>query len=248
MANYKCQQKTISVRILVACEYSGIVRDAFAAKGHDAWSCDVLPTESPGNHIQDDVLNHLDKGWDMMIAHPPCTYLSNAGARFLYPKGKLNLERYELGLEAKKFFMALYNAPIDKICVENPVSSKIFELPKHTQTIQPYEYGHPFSKRTRLWLKNLPVLQPTNNVKNYKTLMPSNTGGKKRGQSYRHVSITAKEASKTFSGVATAMADQWSIQSTKVPGNWFNKGGKDRQKNRSKFFKGIAEAMSKQWS
>jgi len=193
------------MKVLIACEYSGIVRDAFTVKGHDAWSCDLLPTESKGNHIQDDVLKHLDKGWDLMIAHPPCTYLSNAGARFLYPKGKLNKDRYKLGLKAKEFFMALYNAPINKICVENPISSKIFELPKHTQTIQPYEYGHLFSKNTRVWLKNLPKLKPTS-IKN-----------------------------------------KCIVQSTKIAGNWFNKGGKDRQKNRAKFFQGIAAAMADQW-
>ena len=235
------------MKVLVACEYSGIVRNAFAAKGHDAWSCDILPTESPGNHFQGDVLEHLDKGWDLMIAHPPCTYLSNAGARFLYPKGKLNKQRYKLGLKAKEFFMALYNAPIDKICVENPISSKIFELPKHTQTIQPYEYGHPFSKNTRLWLKNLPQLKATKNLKEYKPPLPSNTGGKKRGQSYSYSSITSKQSSKTFKSVAEAMANQWTIQSTKIPGNWFNKGGKDRQKNRAKFFNGFASAMADQW-
>jgi len=191
------------MKVLIACEYSGIVRDAFAAKGHDAWSCDILPTENEGNHFQGDVLEYLDKGWDMMIAHPPCTYLSNAGARFLYPKGKLNEDRYKLGLKAKKFFIALYNTPINKICVENPISSKIFALPKYSQIIQPYEYGHPIQKRTCLWLKNLSQLKPTN--------------------------ITYKK------------------QSTKIPGNWFNKGGKDRQKNRSKFFKGIAKAMADQW-
>jgi len=191
------------MKVLVACEYSGIVRNAFAAKGHDAWSCDILPTESPGNHYQVDVLEYLDKGWDLMIAHPPCTYLSNAGARFLYPKGKLNKDRYKLGLKAKEFFMALYNAPINKICVENPISSRIFALPKYTQTIQPYEYGHPVQKKTCLWLKNLPELKPTNII--YKR------------------------------------------QSTKIPGNWFNKGGKDRQKNRSKFFDGFAKAMADQW-
>jgi len=191
------------MKVLIACEYSGIVRDAFAAKGHNAWSCDILPTESPGNHFQGDVLEHLDKGWDMMIAHPPCTYLSNAGARFLYPKGKLNEDRYNLGLKAKEFFMALYNAPINKICVENPISSKIFALPKYSQIIQPYEYGHPIQKRTCLWLKNLSQLKPTDII--------------------------------------------FKRQSTKIPGNWFNKGGKDRQKNRSKFFQGIANAMADQW-
>jgi len=199
------------VKILVACEYSGIVRDAFTAKGHDAWSCDVLPAESKGNHIQDDVLKYLDKDWDMMIAHPPCTYISNAGARFLYPKGKLNKDRYKLGLKAKEFFMELYNAPINKICVENPISSKIFELPKHTQTIQPYEYGHPFSKNTRLWLKNLSLLKPTSILKEYKPLLPSNTGGKKKGQSYHYSTVNAKESGKTFKGIAVAMANQWSV-------------------------------------
>ena len=236
------------MRVLVACEYSGIVRDAFAKLGHDAWSCDILPTESEGNHIQDDVLKHLDNGWDLMIAHPPCTYLSNAGARFLYPKGILNDERYKKGMIAKDFFMKLYNAPIKYICIENPISSKIFNLPKHSQTIQPYEFGHPYSKATRLWLKNLPVLKATKNLKEYKPLLPSNTGGKKRNQSYYYTKINAKESSKTFKGIADAMANQWNIQSTKIAGNWFNKGGKDRQKNRSKFFSGIAEAMANQWS
>ena len=191
------------MKVLIACEYSGIVRDAFAAKGHNAWSCDILPTESKGNHIQDDVLKHLDQKWDLMIAHPPCTHLSNAGARFLYPKSKLNEDRYKLGLKGKEFFMALYNAPVDKICVENPISSKIFALPQYTQTIQPYEYGHPIQKKTCLWLKNLDNLKPTKILKK--------------------------------------------PQSTKIAGNWFNKGGKDRQKNRSKFFQGIADAMADQW-
>jgi hypothetical protein len=191
------------MKVLIACEYSGTVRDAFAAKGHDAWSCDILPSETQGNHIQGDILKYLNKGWDMMIAHPPCTYLSNAGARYLYPKGKLNEDRYKLGLKAKEFFMTLYNAPINKICVENPISSKIFGLPKYNQTIQPYEYGHPFKKKTCLWLKNLLKLEPTNII--------------------------------------------FERQSTKIPGNWFNKGGKERQKNRSKFFKGIAQAMADQW-
>jgi len=191
------------MKVLIACEYSGIVREAFKKKGHDAVSCDVIPTETVGNHIQDDVLKHLDKQWDLMIAHPPCTYLSNAGARFLYPKGKLNKDRLKLGLEGKKFFMALHDANIDKICVENPIPSKIFELPKYSQIIQPYEHGHPIQKRTCLWLKNLPKLKPT-----------------------------------TIVDIR---------QSTKIPGNWFNKGGKERQKNRARFFEGIALAMANQW-
>ena len=212
MANYKCQQKAISMRILVACEYSGIVRDAFAAKGHDAWSCDVLPTESPGNHIQDDVLNHLDKGWDMMIAHPPCTYLSKAGARWLYPKaGQINQDRYNLGIKGKEFFMRMIDADINKIAVENPTPLKVFELPKPTQAVQPYEYGHKYSKRTLLWLKNLPKLHATKVISEYTPYLPSNTSGAKRGQRVnKGVVFTAHEASKTFLGIAQAMADQWS--------------------------------------
>lgn len=191
------------MKILVACEFSGTVREAFVAKGHDAWSCDIEPTDIPGNHYQGDVMDIINDGWDMMIAHPPCTYLSNAGARFLYPNKQLNKDRLKLGMEAKEFFMKLYNANINKIVVENPIPSKIYGLPKYSQTIQPYEYGHPFQKKTCLWLKNVPELKPTNIVSNR--------------------------------------------QSTKVPGNWFNKGGKDRQKNRAKTFEGIAKAMAEQW-
>ena len=193
------------LKVLVACEYSGTVRDAFTRKGHRAVSCDIIPSESPGEHIQDDVLNHLNLEkyqWDLIIAHPPCTYLSNAGARHLYPKGQLNEARYKKGLAAKNFFMCFYNMDC-KVAVENPIPSTIFELPKYDQIIQPYEYGHPFQKKTCLWLKNLPKLKPTNIV-------------------------TER-------------------QSTKIPGNWYNKGGKERQKNRARFFKGIADAMADQW-
>jgi hypothetical protein len=191
------------MKVLVACEYSGTVRDAFIKNGHDAISCDLLPTESPGPHYQGSVLDILNNGWDMMIAHPPCTYLSNAGARFLYPKGVLNELRLAQGLEAKNFFMLLWNANISMIAIENPTPSRVFALPKYDQVIQPYEYGHPVQKRTCLWLKNLPNLTPTNIVEQR--------------------------------------------QSSKVPGNWFNKGGKDRQKNRAKTFDGIADAMAEQW-
>jgi hypothetical protein len=192
-----------AMRVLVACEFSGTVRDAFAKLGHDAWSCDLLPTETPGNHHQGSVLDIIGGGWDLMIAHPPCTYLSNAGARYLYPKSILNQERFKKGLEAKEFFMALYNANIPKIVIENPIPSKVYGLPQYTQTIQPFQYGHPFQKRTCLWIKGLPNLIPTNIVEER--------------------------------------------QSTKIPGNWFNKGGKDRQKERARTFKGIADAMADQW-
>ena len=191
------------MKVLIACEFSGIVREAFKARGHDSWSCDLLSTEISGNHYQRNVLEILNEGWDLMIAHPPCTFLSNAGARFLYPKGILNKDRLQKGLSAKELFMFLWNAPIAKICIENPIPSKIFGLPACHQRIQPYEYGHPLKKRTCLWLKGLSLLQPTNIVNER--------------------------------------------QSTKVAGNWFNKGGLDRQKNRAKTFQGIADAMAEQW-
>ena len=192
------------MKVLIACEFSGTVREAFANKGHDAWSCDILAADDDGKHIQDNVLNHLDKKWDLMIAHPPCTYLSNAGARHLYPKGKLNAARYELGLVAKNFFLNLLNANIKKIAIENPISSKIFELPKYSQIIQPYEHGHQVSKKTCLWLKNLPLLIPSNMVEKKQNCHGAkgswyNKGGKDRW----------KRRSKTFDGIANAMADQW---------------------------------------
>ena len=124
------------MKILIACEYSGIVRDAFTSKGHDAWSCDILPTETKGNHIQGNVLDYLNKGWDMMIAHPPCTYLSNAGSRCLFKNKLINQERYKKGLEAKAFFLTLLEANIHKICIENPTPIKIFNLPKNSTFVQ----------------------------------------------------------------------------------------------------------------
>jgi len=195
-----------NMKILVACEESQAVTIELRKLGHEAFSCDILPCSGghPEWHIQGDVLAQLDKGWDMMIAHPPCTYLSNAGARFLYPKGILNQDRLALGMEAKNFFMQLLNAPIAKIVIENPVQSTVFGIRKYDQLIEPYQFGHPFKKKTCLWLKNVPPLEHTN--------------------------VLSKP------------------ESTKVAGNWFNKGGKERQKNRSKTFQGIAQAMAKQFT
>ena len=130
------------MKILIACEFSGVVREAFKKKGWDAWSCDLLETEIPGNHYKGDVLDIIKDDWDMLIAHPPCTYLSNAGARFLYPKGVLNKERLKKGLEAKKLFTSLLNSNIKKVCVENPVPSKIYGISNYSQIIQPFQYGH----------------------------------------------------------------------------------------------------------
>jgi hypothetical protein len=194
------------MRVLVACEYSGIVRDAFTAKGHYAMSCDLLPTESEGPHYQGDVMDILNDGWDLMIAHPPCTYLSNAGARWLYPGGELNEERYAKGLEAKDLFMTLFNADIPRICVENPKPSLIYALPKSSQKVQPYEYGHPYSKGTLLWLKNLKPIEPTNIVPIDGYWCGSYTSKQK---SKRVLGKTAKERSKFWKGIAEAMAEQW---------------------------------------
>lgn len=195
------------MRVLVACEESQRVCIEFRKLGHEAYSCDIEPCSGghPEWHLQQDVTELLKIKWDLIIAHPPCTYLSNAGARFLYPKGELNEERLQKGLKAKEFFMKLWNADCPRIAVENPMPSKVYGLPEYSQTIQPYEFGHPYSKKTCLWLKGLPKLQPTE-------IVPEN----KR-------------------------------ESTKIAGNWFNKGGKDRQKNRAKTFPGIAKAMAEQW-
>ena len=226
------------MKVLVACEESQRVCTEFRKLGHEAYSCDIEPCSGghPEWHIQYDVLkllypevmicsfdysikdemygtfktmdgklHELPPKWDLIIAHPPCTYLSNAGARFLYPKGILNEDRLKLGLAAKVFFMKIYNADCEKIAIENPIPSKVYGLPQYTQTIQPYEFGHPYQKKTCLWLKGLKPLQPTD--------------------------ILPKEKR----------------QSTKIAGNWFNKGGKERQKNRAKTFPGIAKAMAEQW-
>ena len=202
------------MKVLIACEYSGTVREEFKKLGHDAWSCDILDTEIPGNHFKGDVLEHLNKDWDLIIAHPPCTYLSNAGACRLYPeKGKLDIERYEKGLVAKDFFMKFYNHSCKKIAIENPVSSRIFELPKYSQEIQPYEFGHPYTKKTRLWLKGLPKLKPTNIIdkSEVKTFIESGTSRYKNTNKNknRYVARGSKDRSKFWSGIAQAMAQQW---------------------------------------
>ena len=202
------------MKILIACEESQEVCKAFRKLGFEAYSCDIQECSGgyPEWHIKGDAIKEAYSGkYDMMIAHPPCTFMSKAGARWMYPTaGNLSQERFEKSQEAKDFFMKLLNAPIEYIAVENPTPLKVVGLPKHSQAIQPYEYGHPYSKRTLLWLRNLQPLEPTETVNNYTPYLPSNTGGKKRGQSYsRGTSKNAKESSKTFKGVAEAMANQW---------------------------------------
>lgn len=193
------------MKILVACEESQVVCQAFRDKGHEAYSCDIIPAsgQHPEWHIQGDALKVLNEGWDMMIAHPPCTYLSNAGARHLFPKGVLNNERFIKGLEAKTFFMCLYNANIPKICVENPTPTAIYGLPKYTQTIQPWMFGHPFQKRTHLWLKGLPKLIPTNILTERQSTRVAGNWYNKCGKDRQRV------RSRTFQGIAEAMAEQW---------------------------------------
>jgi hypothetical protein len=202
------------MKILIACEESQEVCKAFRELGFEAYSCDLQECSGgkPEWHIVGDAIKEAYSGkYDMMIAHPPCTYMSKAGARWMYPTaGNLSQERYAKAMEAKDFFLQLINAPIEFIAVENPTPLKVVGLPEYTQGIQPYQFGHNYSKKTLLWLKNLPELVHTDVKTEYKPYLPSNTGGKKRGQSYnRGTSKNAKESSKTFSGVAKAMAEQW---------------------------------------
>lgn len=163
-------------------------------------------------HTMDGVIHKVPK-WDLIIAHPPCTYLSNAGACRLYPKkGQLNLERYTKGLQAKEFFMEFINANCNHIAVENPIPSKVYELPKYTQIIQPYQFGHPYTKKTCLWLKGLPELQPTKIVEPQGMWVNGNSNIWKRQAAEGNVTGKSKDPrvrAKTFEGIAEAMAEQW---------------------------------------
>jgi len=194
------------VRVLVACEYSGTVRDAFIAKGHDAMSCDLLPTDALGPHYQGDVFDIINDGWDLMIAHPPCTYLCNSGVSWLHK----DLKRWEKLIEGGVFFRNLIDAPIPKICIENPIQHKYAKLLigyKQSQIVQPWMFGHPESKATGLWLKDLPPLQATDNVKAEMDALPANQ--RQRLHYLPPSKDRWKLRSKTFEGLAAAMADQW---------------------------------------
>lgn len=186
------------MKVLVACEFSGIVRDAFIAKGHDAWSCDLLQTERPGPHIKGDVLKVLDDGWDLMIAHPPCKYICNGGNNWLNRRPDLKWrENRELGAE---FFMQFVNAPILKIAIENPIGCMSSKYRKPDQIIHPWMFGHEYRKDTCLWLKNLPKLIPTKITNGRKKLDFWSTERHKDGKDRKAI---------TFQGIAAAMADQW---------------------------------------
>lgn len=190
------------MKVLVACEYSGIVRDAFIRKGHDAMSCDLLPTESHGPHYQGDVFDVINDGWDMMIAHPPCTHIAVSGAAWF--KEKIADGRQQQGID---FFMSMINAPVEKICVENPVCimSRVYRKPD--QIVHPWMFGHMEQKATCLWLKGLPKLTETDNVKKHMMELPKNM--RERLHYLSPGPDRWKLRSKTFSGIANAMAEQW---------------------------------------
>ena len=180
-------------KVIVACEFSGVVRNAFIRAGHEAVSCDLLPTENGGPHVQGDILEHLaSHKYDLMIAHPPCTHLAVSGARHFHRKKKEQAE-------ALDFVTRLLDAPIDKICLENPVSIISSRIRKPTQIIQPWQFGHGETKTTCLWLKNLPPLKPTNVVE----------GREQRIYKMSPSPYRWKERSRTFQGIADAMASQW---------------------------------------
>lgn len=195
------------MKILIACEYSGTVRDAFIAQGHEAISCDILPTDSPGPHYQGDVRDIMDDGFDLMIAHPPCTYLSNSGVCWLHKTPG----RWALLDEACEFFNIFLDSSIPLVCVENPVPHKYaierLKGRKYTHTIQPYQFGHRESKRTCLWLKGLKPLAPTTDLKEETMALPANQ------RSRMHYLPPSKNRdklrSKTYQGIADAMSKQW---------------------------------------
>lgn len=194
------------MKVLVACEFSGIVREAFKDKGHDATSCNLLPTEIPGQHYQGDVMDIINDGWDLMIAHPPCTYLANSGVSWLYRKKG----RWKNLIKGAVFFRDLLNADIPRIAVENPIMHKYAVQiigRRQDQCIQPYMFGHPERKATCFWLKDLPPLEETDNVKEEMESRP-----KSEAQRIHYTPPSEdrwKIRSRTFKGVADAMATQW---------------------------------------
>jgi hypothetical protein len=204
------------MRVLLACEESQTVTKEFRALGHEAYSCDILPTsgDNPEWHIQGDVINHLNNGWDLIIGFPPCTYMTNGGAVRMYPKkGEIDPIRYQKAMEAKEFFMAILNAPVKHVAIENPLPMKIVGLPDRNQLIQPYQFGDPYSKKTCLWLKNLPDLIPTNVLTQYQPFI-NGGGGRMNRKHYKDKKFAAGSIarSKTFPGIAKAMAQQWTTR------------------------------------
>ena len=204
-------------KVLIGCEYSGVVRDAFTRAGHNAVSVDIIPTESEGKHIQGDLMDVLNDGWDLMIAHPPCTFLAVTGCCWLYHPEDKHLpqrirrphpkfpNRKQQQTEALKFVQKLMDAPIDKICIENPVSVISSRIRKPNQYVNPWMFGHLEAKKTGLWLKNLPLLDGTKNV--YEEM--SKLHPKYKNRTWWIGSRGKKERSRFYKGIADAMADQW---------------------------------------
>lgn len=190
-------------RVLIACEFSGVVRDAFLARGHHAISCDLEPTERAGNHICGDVLTVLDGDWDLVIAHPPCTFLANSGVKHLYIEGRKengrDEQRWQNMALAAEFFRAFLSAKAVRVAIENPIQHKHCKLPPSDQIVQPWMFGHGETKATCLWLKNLSPLKLTNIVDGRKPRVHYESPGPNR----------QKNRSRSFEGIAKAMADQW---------------------------------------
>ena len=217
------------MRILVACEESQAVTKEGRRLGHEVYSCDIIECSGghPEYHIMGNVLpllngncqfrtmdgneHSIEGRWDMIIAFPPCTKTSNAGARHLWKGGKLNIQRYYEGLCGKALFLAIWAADCDKVIIENPTPSKIYDYPEPTQAVQPYEYGHPFTKKTLLWERGVEPLKPTNVVQPERTWCPSGSYSGKHNDKHRGMFTTdrARNRSKTFTGIAKAMIEQW---------------------------------------
>lgn len=195
------------MRVLVACEFSGRVRDAFLAKGHDAISCDIIETESPGPHYLGDVRDMLSEQWDLILAHPPCTYLAQSGVQWL----KKVEGRWQQMLDAVDFFNLFLDHPCQKICIENPImhgyAKQLLRVPNYTQKIQPFNHGHPEKKATCLWLKGLPLLRASNNVSHQ--MIGMHVGEANRIYWEPPGKDRQKNRSRTYTGIAKAMADQW---------------------------------------
>lgn len=214
------------MKVLIGLECSGIIREAFAARGHDAWSCDLKPTEQPGQHIQGDIYSVIDQGWDLFIAHPVCTFNAKSGAKWRWHPDDKNLpinvrrphplypNRREDQQRAIDFFKRLWNAKIKKICLENPkpLYSLMAQVKRYDQTVYPWQFGDSYHKPTCLWLKNLPRLKPTNIVDKGEFIVTS--GGKKIPKWYSDakkgkIEETQTNRSRSFQGMAQAMAEQW---------------------------------------
>ena len=220
-----------NINVLIACEESQTICKAFRALGVRAFSCDLQecsggfpqwhikgdckPVIETGDFVTEDGQRHSVEKWTLIIAHPPCTYLSNAGAKHLWRNHQLNAERYAKGLQGREFFMYFYDLPqhiCSRVLIENPIPSKIYDLPKKTQVIQPYEYGDPFSKRTYLWLRNLPNLKPTEVLNDYIPFCTSGSYTKSHNPKYKGYSRkggSSRSRSKTFKGIALAIAQQY---------------------------------------